>query len=153
VENLDTGATTEREGKDCFQDAFGDVLEFVVFDHDSRLRLDLPKPTFYAGKESGSKTPNSSPLDFVPASAAVAPDNGKPWDQYWACGEAKRLVPICKESKIELEQAKASADGWITRPLPTLVRPPSGATLQPGPEICRTMYQWYSYCRKPETIR
>src|ERR1035437_1615734 len=138
-ENVDTGITRERDGKECFQDALGDVSEFVAFDYDSRIRLNLPKPSFYAGAESTPKT----------SSNGIAPDNAKPWDEAWACSEAKRLTPICKQSKIELDQSQASAGGWTpVGPLPTLLRPPKGYLLDPTPETCKIMYQWDYYCRK-----
>jgi hypothetical protein len=73
-ENVETGITRERDGKECFQDALGDVSEFVAFDYDSRIRLNLPKPVFYAGAEPTPKASNNSTPDFVPASAGIAPD-------------------------------------------------------------------------------
>jgi hypothetical protein len=95
--------------------------------------------------ESLSKTSNDISPDFVPA---VAPDNGKPWDEYWGCSEAQRLSPMCKQSKIELNQAQASAGGRTpVGPLPTLVRPPKGYELNPSAETCRIMYRWDYYCR------
>ncbi|HZB87319.1 MAG TPA: hypothetical protein VE291_01560 [Terracidiphilus sp.] len=66
-EDIDTGITRERDGKECFQDALGDVSEFVVYDYGSRIRLSLPKPSFYAGAESTSKS----------SSKGTAPDNAK----------------------------------------------------------------------------
>jgi len=138
-EEIETGKTTERDGRECFQDAFGDVSEFVVFDYESRIRLTLPKPIFYAGTASTPKT----------SASGVAPDNAKPWDEYWACSEAQRLAPKCKQSKIELDEAQASASGWTpVGPLPTLPRPPKGYLLDPTPETCKIMYQWDYYCRK-----
>ena len=135
----DTGIIRERDGKECFKDALGDISEFVAFDYDSRIRLNLPKPSFYAGTESTSKT----------SSNGIAPDNAKPWDEAWACSEAQRLTPICKQSKIELDQARASADGWTpVGPLPTQLRPPMGLVLDPSVETCTIMYQWDYYCRK-----
>ena len=137
--NLDTGIARELDGKECFQNALGDVSEFVVYDYDSRIRLNLPKPSFYAGAESTSKT----------SSNGVAPDNAKPWDEYWACSEAQRLTPICKKAKIELDQAQASEGGWtLVGPLPTMVRPPKDLVLLPSAETCKIMYQWDYYCRK-----
>ena len=100
--NEDKEVTRERDGKECFHDALGDASEFVAFDYDSRIRLNLPKPSFYGGTEPTPKT----------SSNGIAPDNAKPWDEYWACSEAKRLTPICKASKIELDQAQASEGGW-----------------------------------------
>lgn len=139
-ENLDTGITRERDGKECFQDALGDVSEFVAFDYDSRIRLNLPKPVFYAGAEPAPKA----------STKAIAPDNAEPWDVYWACSEAHRLAPICKRSKIAVDEAKASADGWTpVGKLPTLVRPPKDYVLEPTAETCRIMYQWDAYCRTP----
>jgi hypothetical protein len=143
-ENLATGITRERDGKECFQDALGDVSEFVVYDYDSRIRLNLPKPAFYAGAESTPKTPING----------IAPDNAKPWDEYWACSEAQRLTPICKQSKIELDQAQASAGGWTpVGALPTLVRPPKGYVLDASAETCKIMYQWDYYCGKKGTTK
>jgi len=72
-ENMDTGITRERDGKECFQDALGDISEFVVYDYDSRIRLNLPKPSFYAGKEQPSKTLNIPTPDFIPDSASGMP--------------------------------------------------------------------------------
>jgi hypothetical protein len=133
----DMKITKERDGKECYQDALGDVSEIVAFDYDSRIRLNLPKPSFYAGAESTSKD----------SSDGIAPDNAKPWDEAWACLEARRLAPICKQSKIELDQAQGFERHEIS-PLPTMVRPPKGLTLLPSAETCKVMYQWDSYCRK-----
>ena len=139
--DLVTGATRERDGKECFQDALGDVSEFVAFDKGSHTRLNLPKPVFYAGKEP-------SP-DFIPASAAVAPDHAKPWDEARGCSEARRLAPICKRDKIELGEEQAVAGGWtLVGPLPTMIRPPKGYLLDPSPETCKIMYQWDFYCQR-----
>lgn len=144
--DMDTGATRERDGKECFHDAMGDVSEFVAFDNASHIRLNLPKPVFYAGKESRP--------DFIPASAAIAPSHASPWDEAWACGEAKRLTPICKRQKIALEEAQAVDAGWsAVGPLPTLVRPPTDAHLEPGLETCKIMYQWDYYCRNQKTTK
>ena len=141
-DNVDTGITRERDGSECFQDALGDVSEFVAFDYDSRIRLNLPKPVFYAGTESTPKTTNNG----------IAPDNAKPWDEAWACSEARRLTPICKQSKIELDQAQAF-ERYEISPLPTLVRPPKDSVLQPSTETCIVMYQWDHYCRKKGTTK
>jgi hypothetical protein len=137
--DLVTGVTSEREGKECFQDALGGVSEFVAFDNGSHIRLNLPKPVFYEGKEPTPKAANSG----------VAPDHAAPWDKYWACSEARRLTPICKREKIELGEAQAVAGGWtLAGPLPTLPRPPKGLTLDPTASTCKIAYQWDSYCER-----
>jgi hypothetical protein len=144
--DLDTGVTTEREGKQCFQDAIGDVSEFVAFDNTSHIRLNLPKPVFYAGKEATR--------DLPPASAAVAPDHGDSYDRLWACSEARRLAPICKRDKIELGEERVATNGWtVAGPLPTLPIPPKGYLMEPGSETCKIIYQWAFYCRRNLTTK
>ena len=113
-ENLDTGKTTEREGKECFQDAFGDVSEFVAFDYDSRTRLNLPKPTFYAGTEQTPKpAANSVAPDFIPASAAVAPDNAKPWNKYWAARKRNGSHRSANSQKMNLTTHRQRQAGGL----------------------------------------
>lgn len=137
-EDLETGKTTERDGPTCFKDAFGDVTDFVGFDDATHTRLNLPKPVFYGGSSQPKDTGNG-----------IAPDHGKPWERYGACEQATRLVPVCKQKGIALEDAKAAADGWtLAGPLPEIPPLPEGFNLDPGEANCRIVYEWDYYCRK-----
>ena len=138
-EDTETGKVTERDGVKCFNDAFGNVTEFVGFDDNTHTRLNLPKPVFYAGTKTESKG----------AANGMAPDRGQPWEKYGACSQAYKLVPICKKRGISLDAAKDAADGWTpVGPLPTLPVPPHGFTLQPDEAVCRAVYEWDYYCRQ-----
>jgi hypothetical protein len=58
-------------------------------------------------------------------------------------------VPVCKQQRIELEDAKAAADGWMpVGPLPTIPPLPNGFNLDTGDANCRMAYQWNYYCQK-----
>jgi hypothetical protein len=129
---MKTGKQTERDGETCFRDAFGDVAGFVGFDYQTRTRVNLLKPT-YAG-------PKSKPEN---AATDIAPDRGKPWERYAACAEGQTLMSRCKHAGIALDEAKAAADGWTPAgPLPALPTVAKGAVLEPGDQVCRSVYDW-----------
>jgi hypothetical protein len=137
-EDLATGKTTERDGETCFKDAFGNVTDFVGFDDNTHTRLNLPKPVYAGGTSQPAKADNG-----------MAPDRGKPWERYAACAQATKLVPVCKQQRIALEDGKAAADGWTpVGPLPAIPPLPNGFNLDPGEANCRMAYQWDYYCRK-----
>jgi hypothetical protein len=136
--DMDTGKETERDHAICFNEEFGDVAEFVGFDDETHTRLNLPKPTY-----------TGAPFKPLDAANGIAPDHGEPWEKYGACAQASKLLPVCKQKGIALDDAKAAADGWTpVGPLPTLPALPKGAELQPDEQVCRIVYQWDYYCRK-----
>jgi hypothetical protein len=109
TEDLESGKRTERDGGACFKDAFGDVTEFVGFDDNTHTRLNLPKPTYIGGNSDPVSTDNG-----------VAPDHGKPWERYQACAQASKLVPVCRQKGIALEDAKATAGRQVRVAEPAL---------------------------------
>jgi hypothetical protein len=73
----------------------------------------LPKPVFRGGK-----------AESTDAASGIAPDRGKPWEKYGACAQASKLLPMCTQRGIALNEAKAAAGGWTpVGPLPAVVLP------------------------------
>ena len=68
LSDLDSGHVSERDEPTCFHDAFSDVSGFVALDEDSKVRLNLPKPTLATSKDEkarvgGSKSDSLSKPD------------------------------------------------------------------------------------------
>jgi hypothetical protein len=119
------------------------LLGFVLYDDATKYQINFPKPALLQGSQTDLDVKESSSID------GFAPDRGKPWEKYAACAEKDRLLPLCKQAKINLSYASAAAAGWTTvGPLSTLPVPPVGATLEPGEQVCKTVYEWDFYCRK-----
>jgi hypothetical protein len=119
------------------------LLGFVLYDDATKYQINFPKPALLRGTLTDLNVKNPTSID------GFAPDRGKPWEKYAACAEKDRLLPLCKNAKINLSYASAAAAGWMpVGPLTALPVPPVGTTLEPDEEICKTIYEWDFYCRR-----
>ena len=91
--DVETGETTQRPSRECFNDAFGHSSGFVGFDYATHTRVDLPKPEYAGGPDDAKATPNSA--------GVTAPDKESDWyNKVYACGAADHLVTNCKTSPL-----------------------------------------------------
>jgi len=173
TENMETGITTERPADDCFNEEFGHMSGLVGFDSATHTRVDIPKPTFQGGIPAGEASARPGPganndLGFRPAKPVehgpwedyqkpraddrvrmTAPDKGDTFDRIAACMVADKLVISCKAQHFPPRHIAGDPYAELSwqDPLPTLPRPPAGATLDPNAGTCGAAYQWDNYCR------
>ncbi len=119
------------------------LFGFVLYDDTTKYQINFPKPALLQGAQTDLDVKESESIQ------EYAPDRGKPWERYAACAEGQKLLPSCREGKFALDEAKAIAAGWEpVSPLLTLPTIPKGATLEPGEQVCKAVYEWDTYCRK-----
>jgi hypothetical protein len=116
------------------------LFGFVVYDDATKYEIDFDKPPLLQGKQTE--------LDVVATNDLIAPDHkGKPWEVYASCGEAERLVPLCKQKNFQPGGFFAKYGGFSV-PLPEMRLPPKGYLLEPDQPSCDIVYQWKNYCDK-----
>lgn len=139
--DLETGKTTQRSSRECFDDAFGHSSGFVGFDYATHTRVDLPKPEYAGGPDDAKATPNSA--------GVTAPDKESDWySKVYACGAADHLVTNCKTH--HFLPLKVPGDPYADLASATrylCYRCPKGYALDPSPSTCRVANEWHNYCR------